>query len=57
MSADILPFAPLPPKEDRKARFRARREGLGLAKRKQDDLAMDHADPEMPCDSNPQNLA
>lgn len=54
---DVVPFAPLPAETDRKARFRARRERLGLAKRKQNDLAMDHADPEMPCDSNPQNLA
>lgn len=43
---DVVPFAPLPPETDRKARFRARRERRGLAKREQrDDLTMDHADP------------
>lgn len=42
----VLPFT-FTPKQDRKARFRARRERLGLAvPRTADDLAMDHADPE-----------
>ena len=50
---EILPFTKTP-KEDRKARFRARRERLGLAVPKPYDLTMDHADPE---DAQPSDLA
>ena len=50
---EIIPFTKTP-KEDRKARFRARRERLGLAVPKAEDLVMDHADPE---DIRPSDIA